>query len=88
MKILFHYLNGTKNLGLWYPHHNLRNDFDTNFAGCKIDNKRSSETCQFLGHALVFWSSKKPNTIVRALSTAEVEYIVARSYCDQLVWIQ
>jgi hypothetical protein len=48
---------------------------DADYAGCKIDRKSTSVTCQFLGRPLVFWASKKQNSV--ALSTAEAEYIVA-----------
>jgi hypothetical protein len=34
----------------------------------------------------VSWSSKKQNSV--ALSTAEVEYISAGSYCAQLLWMK
>ena len=46
---------------------------DADYAGCRVDRKSTSETCQFLGHCLVSWSSKKQNSV--ALSTAEAEYI-------------
>uniref|UniRef100_A0A0A9DZR3 Reverse transcriptase Ty1/copia-type domain-containing protein n=1 Tax=Arundo donax TaxID=35708 RepID=A0A0A9DZR3_ARUDO len=36
--------------------------------------------------SLVSWSSKKQNSV--ALSTAEVEYISAGSYCAQLLWMK
>ena len=59
---------------------------DANFAGCQIDKKSTSETCQFLGHALVSWSSKKQNSVV--LSTTEVEYITAGACCAQVIWMK
>ena len=39
-----------------------------------------------MGNNLVSWMSKKQNSI--SLSTAEVEYIAADSYCTQLLWMQ
>jgi hypothetical protein len=48
---------------------------DADWAGCKINRKSTSGTCQFLGRSLVSWASKKQNSV--ALSTAEAEYIVA-----------
>ena len=45
---------------------------DTDYAGSKTDRKNTSGTCQFLGHMLVSWSSKKQTSV--ALSTAEAEY--------------
>jgi hypothetical protein len=86
VKRILRYLVHTPNLGLWYP-----NDFkfdllgysDSNYTCCKVDQKRTLGTCQFLGRSLVFWSSKKQNCV--ALSTAEVEYVAAGACCAQLL---
>ncbi|KAI4312530.1 hypothetical protein MLD38_037336 [Melastoma candidum] len=49
VKRIFRYLSGTTNLGLWYS---KRSSFDligysdADFAGCKIDQKSTSETSQ------------------------------------------
>jgi hypothetical protein len=59
---------------------------NADYAGCKIDRKSTSETCQFLGRSLVFWASKKQNSV--ALSTAEAEYIIAGHCCAQLLWMR
>jgi hypothetical protein len=59
---------------------------DADYAGCKIDRKSTSGTCQFLGRSLVSWASKKQNSV--ALSTAEAEYIVAGHCCAQLLWMR
>ncbi|PKA63602.1 putative mitochondrial protein [Apostasia shenzhenica] len=71
VKRIFRYLIGTINYGLWYPKivsdPILMGYSDSDFAGCKIDRKSTSGTCQFLGHSLVSWSSRKQNAI--ALST-------------------
>jgi hypothetical protein len=56
------------------------------YAGCKVDRKSTSGTCQLLGMSLVSWSSKKQNSV--ALSTAEVEYVTAGSCCAQLLWMR
>jgi hypothetical protein len=67
-------------------HFDLIGYSDADWAGCKIDRKSTSGTCQFLGRSLVSWASKKQNSI--ALSTAEAEYIVA-GYCyAQLLWMR
>nr|ABA98062.2 retrotransposon protein, putative, Ty1-copia subclass [Oryza sativa Japonica Group] len=50
---------------------------DSDYAGCKVDRKSTTGTCQFLGRSLVSWSSKKQNSI--ALSTAEAKYVAAVS---------
>jgi hypothetical protein len=76
----------TPKFGLWYP---KRSTFDlirysnADNAGCKINRKITSGTCQFLGRSLVSWVSKKQNSI--ALSTAEAEYIAIGHCCAQLL---
>jgi hypothetical protein len=59
---------------------------DVDYAGCKIDRKRTSGTCQFLGRSLLSWASNKQNSV--ALSTAEAEYIIAGHCCAQLLWMR
>ena len=89
VKRIFRYLNGTTDLGLWYPRGvsiNLVGYTDADFAGCKIDRKSTSGTCQFLGNALISWSSRKQHSV--ALSTAEAEYVAAGSCCAQVLWIR
>ena len=59
---------------------------DADWAGCKINRKSTSGTCQFLGRSLVSWASKKQNSV--ALSTAEAEYIATGHCCAQLLWMR
>jgi hypothetical protein len=83
------YLVYTPKFGLWYlkgSTFDLIGYFDADWAGCKIDRKSTSGTCQFLGRSLVSWASKKQNSV--ALSTAEVEYIIAGHCCAQLLWMR
>jgi hypothetical protein len=83
------YLVYTPKFGLWYP---KGSTFDligysgADYAGCKIDRKSTSGTCQFLGRSLVSWASKKQNFV--ALSTVEAEYIAAGHCCSQLLWMR
>jgi hypothetical protein len=89
VKRILRYLVHTPNLGLWYPKgskFNLLGYSDSDYAGCKVDRKSTSETCQFLGRPLLSWSSKKQNCV--ALSTAEAEYVAANAYCAQLLWMR
>jgi hypothetical protein len=89
VKRIMRYLVYTHKFGLWYPEgstFDLIGYSDADYAGCKIDRKSTSETCQFLGRSLVSWASKKQNSI--ALSTAEAEYIVAGHCCTQLIWMR
>jgi hypothetical protein len=83
------YLVHTSHLGLWYPkgsNFKLVGYSDADYAGCKIDRKSTSGTCQFLGKSLVSWASKKQNSV--ALSTAEAEYVAAAHCCAQLLWMR
>lgn len=89
VKRILRYLKSTPNLGLWYPKGStfeLLGYSDADYAGCKIDRKSSTGTCQLLRLSLVSWSSKKQNSV--ALSTAEAEYIVAGACYAQLLWMK
>jgi hypothetical protein len=62
VKRIMRYLVHTSHLGLWYPkgsNFKLVGYSDADYAGCKIDRKSISGTCQFLGKSLVSWASKK-----------------------------
>ena len=86
VKRIFRYLKGTSSVGLWYPKtksFDLIGYSDADFAGCKVDRKRTSGTCHFLGKALLSWFSKKQNSV--ALSTTEAEYIAAGRCCAQIL---
>ncbi|WVZ90081.1 hypothetical protein U9M48_036412 [Paspalum notatum var. saurae] len=79
VKRIFRYLKFTPELGIWYSS-------DTDHAGCRIDRKSTSGTCQLLGTSLVSWSSRKQASV--SLSTTEAEYIAAASCCSQLLWMK
>jgi hypothetical protein len=56
VKRIMRYLVYTPEFGLWYPKgstFDLIGYFDVDYAGCKIDRKSTSGTCQFLGRSLV-----------------------------------
>jgi hypothetical protein len=89
VKRILRYLVYTPNLGLWDPKvsaFNLLGSSDSEYAGCKVDTKSRTGTCQFLGRSLVSWSSKKQNSV--ALSTVEAEYVAAGACCAQLLWMK
>ncbi|WVZ80954.1 hypothetical protein U9M48_028387 [Paspalum notatum var. saurae] len=89
VKRIFRYLKFTSELGLWYSSGSslsLRGFSDANHAGCRIDHKSTSGTCQLLGTSLVSWSSHKQASV--ALSTTEAEYVAAASCCSQLLWMK
>ncbi|WVZ81029.1 hypothetical protein U9M48_028456 [Paspalum notatum var. saurae] len=89
VKRIFRYLKFTPELGLWYSSGSslsLRGFSDADHAGCRIDRKSTSGTCQLLGTSLVSWSSRKQASV--ALSTTEAEYVAAASCCSQLLWMK
>ena len=62
VKQIFRYLNGSSNLGLFYPHSSLLmlNGFcDADVVGSKTDRKSTSGTCHYIGESVIAWSSKK-----------------------------
>jgi hypothetical protein len=86
IKRIMRYLVYTPKFGLWYPKgspFDLIGYSDVDWAGCKIDRKSTSGTCQFLGRSLVSWALKKQNSL--ALSTAKAEYIATGHCCAQLL---
>jgi len=88
-KRILKYLQGTTNIGLWYPSEvsmNLVGYSDSDFIGYKIDRKSTSGTCHLLGSSLISWHSKKQACV--ALSTTEAEYIAVGSCCARSLWIK
>ncbi|KAI3771392.1 hypothetical protein L6452_02556 [Arctium lappa] len=58
VKRIFRYLKRTPNLGLWYPKDSgfdLTVYFNSDFAGCKLDRKSTTDGCQLLGGKLILW---------------------------------
>jgi len=88
-KRILRYLKHTQNVGLWYPNgakFELVGYSDSDYAGCKVERRSTSGTCQLLGRSLVSWSSKKKNSV--ALSTTKAEYIATGSCCAQILWMK
>ena len=88
VKIIFKYLQGTQDFGLWYPIDadlTLHAYTYANWAGSVDDRKSTSGGSFYMGSRLVSWFSKKQISI--ALSTAEVEYVATTSCCTQLLWM-
>jgi hypothetical protein len=89
VKRILRYLVSTPCFGIWYPKgstFDLTRYSDFDYAGCKVDRKSTSGTCQFLERSLVSWSSKKQTFV--ALSTAEAEYVAVGQCCAQLLWMR
>ena len=65
----------------------FKNSFlDADYAGCSVDRKSTSGTCQFLENYLVSWSSTKQNSVT--LSTTKAEYVAAGACCAQVLWMK
>ncbi|KAK6151739.1 hypothetical protein DH2020_014374 [Rehmannia glutinosa] len=87
-KRILRYLKGCQEVGLWYPKEGgfkLVGYADSDYAGCRVDRKSTSGTCQMLRNRLVSWFNKKQNSITT--STAEAEYIAASSCYAQVLWM-
>jgi hypothetical protein len=88
VKRIFRYLRHTPDFGRWYSASSslvFHGFSDADFAGCQLDRKSNSGTCQVLGSSLVSWSSRKQSSV--AQSTIEAEYVATASCCSQLLWI-
>jgi hypothetical protein len=88
VKRIFRYLRHTPDFGLWYSASSslaLHGFSDTDIAGCRLDRKSTSGTCQFPRSSLVSWSSHKQSSV--AQSTIEAEYVAATSCYSRLLWI-
>jgi hypothetical protein len=88
VKFIFRYLRYTPDFGLWYFASSslaLHGFLDVDFAGCRLDRKSTSGTCQLLCSSLLSWSSCKQSSVVE--STTEAEYVAIGSCCSQLLWI-
>ncbi|WVZ70690.1 hypothetical protein U9M48_019333 [Paspalum notatum var. saurae] len=77
VKCIFSLVFGTARVLL-----SLRGFSDADHAGCRIDRKSTSGTCQLLGTSLVSWSSRKQACIP--------VYHRSRVYscCSQLLWMK
>ncbi|GJT80987.1 retrovirus-related pol polyprotein from transposon TNT 1-94 [Tanacetum coccineum] len=76
------YLQGTINMGLWYPKDTamaLTAYADAYHAGCQDTQRSTSGSAQFLGDKLVSWSSKKHTST--SISSTEAEYITMSGCC-------
>ncbi|XP_070013825.1 secreted RxLR effector protein 161-like [Nicotiana sylvestris] len=83
---ILRYLQGTQDLVLYYPSSNILNLIgfaDVDYAGYLVDRKSTFGMAHFLGSCLISWGTRKQNSA--ALSTAEVEYVAAASWCAQLL---
>ncbi|GJU22711.1 retrovirus-related pol polyprotein from transposon TNT 1-94 [Tanacetum coccineum] len=89
VKRVFRYLQGSINMGLWYPKDTamaLTAYADADHAGCQDTRRSTSGGAQFLGNKLVSWSSKKQTNT--SISSTEAEYIAMSGCCAQILWMR
>jgi hypothetical protein len=82
-------LKYTPNIDLCYPKGaqiKLIGYWNSDYAGCKVNRKSTSGSCQFLRRSLVSWSSKKQNSV--SLFTTNAKYVSVGSFCAQLLWMK
>ena len=76
IKIIFRYIKGTPNLGIWYPRESgfdLIGYSDADYAGCRIYRISTTRTCLFLRNKLGSWFNKNQHSV--STLTTEAEYI-------------
>ena len=86
VKRVIKYVDGTCDYGLFYSKESnlpLAGFSYYDWAGNADDRKSTTSGCFYVGVNLVAWMSKKQNFV--SLSTAEAEYIAARSCCSHLL---
>ncbi|GKB39708.1 hypothetical protein Tco_0884650 [Tanacetum coccineum] len=89
VKMIFRYLRGTINMGLWYlkaSGFELTAFSDADHARCIDTCKSTSRGIQFLGDKLVSWMSKKHD--FTAMLLAEVEYVALSASYAQVMWMR
>ncbi|GKC72077.1 putative ribonuclease H-like domain-containing protein, partial [Tanacetum coccineum] len=72
--IIFRYLKGQPNLGLWYPKDSsfdMDAYTDSDYAGASLDRKSTTRCCQFLGSRLISWQCKKQTIVANSTTEAE-----------------
>ncbi|GKE30464.1 retrovirus-related pol polyprotein from transposon TNT 1-94, partial [Tanacetum coccineum] len=89
VKRVFWYLQGSTNMGLWYPKDTamaLTAYADADHAGCQDTRRSTSGGAQFLCDKLVSWSSKKQTST--SISSTEAEYIAMSGCCAKILWMR
>ncbi|GKD25627.1 retrovirus-related pol polyprotein from transposon TNT 1-94 [Tanacetum coccineum] len=89
VKLIFQYLKGTINMGLWYSKDigmSLTTYSDADHVGCHDTRRSASGSAHFLGDKLVSCSSKKQKST--EISSTEAEYIALSGCCAQILWMR
>ncbi|GJZ60536.1 retrovirus-related pol polyprotein from transposon TNT 1-94 [Tanacetum coccineum] len=89
MKKLFRYVQGTKELGIFYK--KAASDMliaysDSDYAGDYDTRRSTSGYVCFLSGAAIAWSSKRQPIVT--LSTTEAEFVAATACACQVVWLR
>ena len=88
-KHILRYLKGIIDYGLKYMADqkiNLEGQVDSDWEGNAIDRKRTSGSYFSMGSGVISWFSMKQSYV--ALSTTEVEYVIACSASCEAVWLR
>jgi hypothetical protein len=88
-KRILRYLQGTRNLGIYYTKgekSDLIGFTDSDYAGDQDDRKSTSGYVFMLGNGAVSWSSKKQPIVT--LSTTEAEFVAATTCVCQAIWLR
>ncbi|GJY72930.1 hypothetical protein Tco_0477361 [Tanacetum coccineum] len=89
VKRIFRYLQGSINMGLWYPKDSciaLTAFANADHASCQDTRKSTSRSMQMLGERLMSWSSKKQKSTT--ISSTEAKYIDLSGCCAQILLIR
>jgi hypothetical protein len=88
-KHVLRYIRVTINYGLRYTASSdiqLHGFTDFDWEGSAKDRKSTSGMCFNLGSTMISWGNRKQKSV--ALSTTEVEYMVACEACTEAVWLR
>nr|XP_027086538.1 uncharacterized protein LOC113708274 [Coffea arabica] len=88
-KRILRYLQGTRNLGIYYKKgekSNLVGYTDSDYAGDQDDGRSTSGYVFMLGIGAICWSSKKQPIVT--LSSTEAEFVAATACACQAIWMR
>lgn len=88
-KRILHYLQGTRDFGLFYKKGEKLELFgftNSDYAGDQDDRRSTSGYIFMLGTGAISWSSKKQPIVT--LSTTEAEFIAATACACQAIWLR
>ena len=92
LRVVLHvlkYLKGTLDSGLWYSSHydsQVTTYSDADWSSCQFSRRSLSAYDVFLGSNLIYWKTKKQQSVSK--SSAEAEYKSMSATTSELVWKQ